>query len=425
LLEIPASPARAAADPTRIGSLSDERQPFGRSAAGGELEAVKGETSDGSVRADVAIVGAGVIGCALARELAVRGLDVVVIERGHPGAEASSAAAGLLAPQAEALCPGPFFDLTLLSRSLYPAWVEELSAETGLPVGYNPCGILRVAFGDGGRLLRDFGWQTEARLSLEVKEAAAVSAMTDGRISGEIREGLFFRDEAIVDSARLTQALARSGEMRGVRFLAETAARRFLLENRICRGVETDRGPVEADRVVNAAGAWAGFDSALPFAIPIQPVRGQMVELKLVGRELPTVVQSDEVYLVPRKGGSVLAGATVEHVGFRNEVTARGVLGLIAAAIRLLPDLSEASFVRAWAGLRPGTPDGWPILGASPVPGLYLATGHFRNGILLAPVTARLLADAVTGSHSRDLEPFSVERFSRSRSPEGFSTPPP
>jgi glycine oxidase len=380
--------------------------------------------SSRAIRADVAIVGGGVIGCALARELAGRGLEVVVIEREHPGAEASSAAAGLLAPQAEALRSSAFFELGLESRALHAAWAEELFAETGIAVGYRPCGILRCTFADGGRLWRDFGWQAGAGLPVAVEDGAAMAARTGGRVSGRIREGLFFRDEAIVDSARLTQALARSAERRGVRILSEVSARRFLLREHVCRGVETDRGPVEADQVVDAAGAWAGFDSGLPFEVPVHPVRGQMVELRLVGRDLPTVVQSDDVYLVPRPGGSVLAGATLERVGFRNEVTLRGVADLIAAAVALLPDLAEATFVRAWAGLRPATPDEWPILGPSPVAGLFLATGHYRNGILLAPITARLLADALTGSLSRDLAPFSIARF-ESRPAESLSTAPP
>jgi glycine oxidase len=368
------------------------------------------ENASGTIQADVAVVGGGLIGCSIARELSIRGLDVVLVERQRPGAEASSAAAGLLAPQSEAARPDPFFDLALESRSLYPSWIAELTAETGLETGYRQCGILRFSF--QGDPWDEFGWQASAGHSVEVLGPEAIASRTQRRAAPAIRKALFFDQDAIVDSARLTEAVALSAERRGVRVLGETAVRRFLVEGGACRGVETDRGRVEAPRVVNAAGAWAGFDRGLPFQIPVQPVRGQMVELMLAGSDLPTVVQSDDVYLVPRPGGSVLAGATVEHVGFRKEVTAAGVAGIVSAAIAVLPDLGGAQFVRAWAGLRPGTPDGWPILGPSPLAGLFLATGHFRNGILLAPVTALRLADAVIGAASPDFSAFAVERFS-------------
>ncbi|HEX7253847.1 MAG TPA: glycine oxidase ThiO [Thermoanaerobaculia bacterium] len=377
------------------------------------------------IRADVAIVGAGVIGCSLARELAGRGREVVVIDRRHPGAEASSAAAGLLSPQNEARGRNPFFDLGLESRELHASLAEELAAETGVAVGYRRCGILRCTFAEEGRLWREFGWQAESALGLEVADRAAAASWSAERVSPHVSESLFFPNEAIVDGARLTQALALSAERRGARILRGVSALRFLLRGGACLGVDTDHGLIEAGQTVDAAGAWASFDSGLPFAVPVVPIRGQMVELQTAGRELPVVVQSDSVYLVPRAGGSVLAGATLERVGFHKQVTARGITELIGAAVALVPDLAEAAFVRAWAGLRPGTPDEWPILGPTPVPGLFLATGHYRNGILLAPITARLLADLLTGATTRDLTPFSIARFADfSPSPSLSAAPP-
>ncbi|HSS45188.1 MAG TPA: glycine oxidase ThiO [Thermoanaerobaculia bacterium] len=365
--------------------------------------------------ADVVIVGGGAIGCALARELALRGVSVAVIERAEPGAEASGAAAGLLSPQADAVAPGPFFDLGVESRSLYPDWARELSEETGSDVGYRRTGILRCALpGDRARL-SVFLWQREAGFALEHCDAAGVAARSDGRVSSEVREALFFPDEAIVDSRRLTRALWLSAERRGVRILLGTTARRFLVRGGICRGVETDRGAIEAARVVDAAGAWAAFDDTLPLRLPVAPVHGQIVQLETREGVLPTVIQSEEVYVVPRADGSLLLGSTFESVGFEKRVTAGAVQKLIGAATRLVPSLASARFVTAWAGLRPGTPDGLPVLGPSPVPGLYLATGHFRNGILLAPVTARILAEALTGKGSPELTVFSADRFAENR----------
>ena len=361
--------------------------------------------------ADVVIVGAGVIGCALARELAGRAVSVTLIERAEPGAEASGAAAGLLSPQADAVAPGPLFDLCVESRGLYSDWVRELSEETGMDVGYRRTGILRCALPEDRARLSVFLWQRDAGFALEHCDAAGIAGKSNGRVATRIREALFFPDEAIVDSRRLTRALWLSAERRGVTMLLGTTARRFLLREGICRGVETDGGTIQAARVVDAAGAWAAFDGTLSLRLPVAPVNGQIVQLDTRETLLPTVIQSEDVYVVPRADGSLLLGSTLESVGFEKRVTAGAVEKLIGAAIRLLPSLASARFVTAWAGLRPGTPDGLPVLGLSPVPGLYLATGHFRNGILLAPVTARILADALTGKSSRDLSVFSAERF--------------
>ncbi|HJW14134.1 MAG TPA: glycine oxidase ThiO [Thermoanaerobaculia bacterium] len=367
--------------------------------------------------ADVAIVGGGVIGCALARELAGRGASVTVIEKAHPGAEASGAAAGLLAPQAEGLDPGPFFDLAVESRGLYPRWAAALSDETGMDVGYRQAGILRCAFSGAVNPFQVFDWQLEAGVPVERLDGKEVAALTGGATSPEVREALFFREDGLVDNVRLTAALRHSAERRGVTFSTETAARRFLIRDGRCVGVETERGKISAGRVVNASGAWSSFDPAQP--VPVEPVRGQIVEVESPARALTRVVQSEEVYVVPR-GDSLLLGSTAERTGFEKRVTAGAVRRLIEAAVRLLPSLEGATFRRAWAGLRPGTPDGLPLLGAAGVPGLYLATGHFRNGILLAPVTALAMADELSGESSRDLAPFSARRFTETHRPEAL-----
>ena len=361
--------------------------------------------------ADVVIVGGGVIGCALARELALRGAAVTVIERAAPGAEASGAAAGLLAPQAEGLARGPFFDLALESRRLYPAWTAELAEESGMEVGYRKAGILRCTL-PGSVTERDaFAWQRRAGLAVEEKEAGEIAALTGASVSEEIREAIFFPDEGVVDNRRLTRALWVAAERRGVEFAIGRTARRFLVRGGRCAGVETDQGPVAGAQVVNAAGAWASFDPDFP--VPVEPVHGQIVEVESPAPTLATVVESGEVYVVPR-GGSWLLGSTVERIGFEKRVTAGTVGRLIAAAARLLPALDGAAFRRAWSGLRPGTPDGLPVLGSCPLPGLFLAAGHFRNGILLAPVTARAIAECLDGSGARDLSPFAIGRFPES-----------
>jgi glycine oxidase len=248
--------------------------------------------------------------------------------------------------------------------------------------------------------------------------AGEIAAMTGGSVSADIREGIFFPDEAVVDSRRLTRALRIAGERRGAAFAIRRTGLRLLVRGGRCAGVETDQGPMGAARVVNAAGAWASFDPAFP--VPVEPVHGQIVEVESPAPALSAVVESEDVYVVPR-GGSWLLGSTTERIGFEKRVTAGAVARLLTAATHLLPALEGAAFLRAWSGLRPGTPDGLPVLGRSALPGLFLATGHFRNGILLAPVTALVLADELTGGGARDLTPFAISRFEERPSPGTIS----
>lgn len=368
--------------------------------------------------ADAVVVGGGLIGLALAAELADRGLEVVVVERGEPGREASGAAAGMLSPQTDAAEPSPFFDLALESRALYPDWSRRLLEEVGIDVGYRRTGLLRVvADREAAAAHASCQWQRSRGLAVEERTRESLEPRLAERLAPGPRSFIFYPDEAVVDPRRLTRAAWLAAERRGVRVLTSTAVRRFSVERGACRGVETDAGPIEARRVVDSAGAWAAFDPSLDVPVPVEPVRGQIVEVRLPGRPLETVLSSEEVYVVPRTDGTALLGSTLERVGFRKEVTAGAVERLLAAASRLCPEIAAARFAAAWAGLRPGTPDGWPLLGASPVEGLFFATGHFRNGILLAPATARHMADLLTGRPAPRLLPFSVERFAGISSP--------
>jgi glycine oxidase len=358
---------------------------------------------------DVLVVGGGLIGCALAAELAGRGVDVTVLDRDEPGAEASGAAAGMLTPQSEAHVRDAFFDLGIESRGMYPAWITRLSDETGMDTGYRRCGFLSCRF--AGEEAADFEWQKALGLSVVADSGEAAAARTGGQLSPIVSGADFFPDEAVVDPRLLTRAAWLAALRRGARVRTQVAVLGFVLEKGICRGVETSEGRVSAGAVVDAAGAWAAFEGALPVRLPIEPVRGQIVALRLPAPPFEPLVAASDVYLVPRPDGTVLLGATVERVGFHKAVTADAVARLIGAAVRLMPSLGDAAFAAAWSGLRPATPDALPVLGASPVPGLYFAAGHHRSGILLAPVTATIVADLLTGGPRRDLSAFSVERF--------------
>jgi glycine oxidase len=375
---------------------------------------------------DALIVGGGLIGCALAAELAGRGRRVTLLERGEPGGEASGAAAGMLSPQADARCASDFFDLAVESRGLYAGWVRTLFDETGLDVGYRRGGLLQCVFGGAhedaegageGALFDAYSWQLRAGLAVEDLRPPALASELDGRLSRDVRRAVFFPDEAAVDPPALVRAAWLSAQARGVRLRTGVCAQRFRIRNGVCVGVETDAGDFTAAATVDCAGAWAAFDPSGRLSIPVHPVRGQMVKLRLEGPPLRTMVCSEEVYCVPRAEGTLVVGSTVELVGFHKAVTAEAVGRLIGGAVGLLPELKSAQFVSAWSGLRPGTPDGLPILGESGVPGLFLATGHFRNGILLAPVTAKVMADLLTSGRPRDLSAFSLARFSESLEP--------
>ena len=366
--------------------------------------------------ADVVIVGGGLIGCTLAAELAGRRVSVIVVDRAEPGSEASGAAAGMLSPQADAAEPSPLFDLALESRELLPEWSRQALEETGIDIGFRRIGILRVSrSGVEPSEPNSTGWQRARGLRAEERPCHSLPSTVASRLAPGVEAEVFFPDEAVVDPRRASRAAWLLAESRGARVETGNSVRRFTIERGACRGVETDAGAIAGGAIVDAAGAWAAFDGNLPVTLPVGPVRGQIVEVRLSGRPLETVLSSEEVYLVPREDGGVLVGSTLEHVGFRKEVTAGAVRQLLDAAARLCPEVSAARFVTAWAGLRPGTPDGWPILGESGVAGLFFATGHFRSGILLAPATARRMADLLTasptGRSEAGLSAFSIDRF--------------
>jgi glycine oxidase len=364
---------------------------------------------------DILVVGGGVIGLSLARELAGRGLRVTVLDRGPAGQEASWAAAGMLVPQSDSPAPGPHFDLLLESHRLYPQWTRDLEEETGETVGYRRTGLLRCARNEAEeRALEKYAWQRDRGLAVEAVGPEEIARRL-GRNVAAVRAACLFPDEGVVDARRLTRALAESARLRGVDLRTETAARRFRIAAGRCRGVDTSTGVIEAEIVVNASGAWASFDRELPFPVPVEPVRGQIVELALPGDAPETILESNDAYLAPQEGGRLLLGSTLERAGFEKRVTAGAVGRLIAEAGRLWPAITTGRFVTAWAGLRPGTPDGLPILGGCGIAGLYFATGHYRHGILLAPATARRLADLLTGGPAPDLTPFSLSRFGPGR----------
>ena len=363
--------------------------------------------------ADAIVCGAGVVGCAIARTLAESGVRVVLLDRAGPASEASGAAAGLLTHQADLAADSPFARMRRHGGELYPGFIARLRDETGIDVFYARCGTLRVPAdpADAAEMDALLRWQSTQGWRLERVSGDALHELSGGALAPDLVEAIHFPDEAVVDNRELVRALLASAERSGARFRIGTA-RAILRSGDLCTGLATDGGDLSAGAVVIASGAWSDFDPALPFRIPVRPVRGQIVEIAETSGALPKTLLQGGFYVAPRERGRILLGSTIEEAGFDRRVTLPGLQSLTSRALALAPRLARASFVGAWAGLRPAAPDGLPILGESPLRRLYLATAHFRNGLLLAPATAAAITRLVReGRPDVDLAPFSLERF--------------
>jgi len=365
---------------------------------------------------DVLVLGGGIIGLACARELALRGLRVEVVERLPHGAEASLAAGGMLSPLSDAGEPeagrrGPLLDACLASRDLWGSWVAALESETGLPIDYDTSGALLVALEEGDDAELDAVLSFARSLS-ERAEEIEISALRHWvpDITPEVRRVLHLPGEHRVDNVQVCAILAQAAQKLGVVIHYDSEVERV---ERRPEGTVLAHGRhwrKEARLLVLAAGAWSGLVPELP-PFPVRPVRGQM--LLLGGVEWPWAgsVRRGSSYAVRRGATSLLVGSTVEEAGFDKHNTVEGVEDLLAFSKRLFPGIGRARLETVWAGLRPATPDGLPILGPLPDWPAVIATGHFRNGILLAPWTAREVARLAFEDDETEIPAFSPRRF--------------
>lgn len=351
---------------------------------------------------NVVVVGAGIIGCAIARELAVRGAACTVFDPRPVAGGATQASAGMLAPYVEAHDRDALLNLGVESLDLFQGLIFNLAAE-GFTVPYQLIGTLEVALSraQADRLQRGQmgGW-------LEPDDVAR----TYPQLSPTF--GAFTNEEhGYVDPRLFAAALAGSARRHGVEFRQARVERIDSHGGRLV--LRADHELIEASTVVLAAGAWTNQIDGIRTP-PLRPIRGQLLRMRWDGRPLPTILWGPECYIVPRfDEGTIMVGATVEDVGFDEGTTDAGVRGLLDAARRLIPRLDESAFLEARVGLRPATPDELPVIGSDPhVAGLIHASGHYRNGVLLAPITARLVGDIVIGGRSdRCLEHFRPDRF--------------
>lgn len=370
-------------------------------------------------RRDAAVVGGGVIGLSIARALALRGMErITLIERAaHLGTEASHAAAGMLAPQAEANRADAFFELACASRDSYNHFADALHEETGIAIELEKTGTLYLAFTDEDEeeINKRYIWQRQAGLAVE-RLTGEETRHFEPCVSPRVRAALRFPLDVQVENRRLIAALAVSVEKQKVRLLRGTQVQKLLVEKGRVRGVETSRGKIEAPVVVIACGAWTSFIASDGKAAPppsIEPVRGQMLCFETNTQLARHVIYSSRGYIVPRLDRRLLAGTTTERAGFDKRVTAEGVRQIKAHALEIAPAIESLPLVDSWAGLRPRGPDDWPVMGAcAEVSGLFYATGHYRNGILLAPLTGALVAEQIlTGMAPPLLDAFSPDRF--------------
>ncbi|OKH20452.1 glycine oxidase ThiO [Hydrococcus rivularis NIES-593] len=356
---------------------------------------------------DILIIGGGIIGLAIAIELKLRGAKVTIISRDF-GQAASHAAAGMLAPGAEKIASPPMRSLCLKSRWLYPEWIRKIEDLTGLDAGYLPCGILAPVY--------ELPQAEEITAAWLDKEAIQ---LYQSGLGADVVGGWWYPEDGQVDNRILVNALLQAAQTLGVDLREGIAVRGIQQKQGKVSGVFTSDGELQAQTYVLATGSWA--TQLLP--IPVRPVKGQMISLRMPREPhqplpLQRVLFGPETYLVPRQDGRLIIGATVEEVGWTPNNTPKGIQTLLDRAIRLYPALENWAIEEFWWGFRPGTPDELPILGTSSCDNLILAVGHYRNGILLAPVTASLLADLILQQKSDPiLEHFRCDRFYKKSTP--------
>ncbi|MBI3973432.1 MAG: glycine oxidase ThiO [Chloroflexi bacterium] len=366
---------------------------------------------------DVVVVGGGAVGCAIALWLARAGVAVTLIERDRPGAGASSAAAGILVPEAGPDVPPALLALWQRGQALFPDLIDYLHEDAGFPVEYRVAGRLVLALDETrfAELREHAALQQAAGIRVELLDGNAVRE-AEPAIAAKVTGAIYFPDHALLDNGRLSAALAAAAVRAGARVQASRAVAGLVLEDGTVRGVRLGGSAgtevLACRTVVNAAGSWAGqLDPRA--ALPVAPVKGQMLSLLTWPPLLRHIVSAPGVSLIPRADGRLLCGATVEDAGYDTRVTAGAAAQFLGAALTLVPPLRDCPLESTWAGLRPRcTVDGLLIIGADPRwEGLYHATGHFKMGIISAPSTAEAIAHLIAGtSCDLDLTPFAPDR---------------
>jgi glycine oxidase len=369
---------------------------------------------------DVAIIGGGVIGCSIAYQLRKAGVDVLVIERQEVAAEASSAAAGLLAPFGSLTEPGPFSDLVLASWSLAPTLLPQIEQESDVQVEYRRVGALHIAAND--REVEALRQQMQAWEALGAKmtwltadETHEREPLLGSQSNAPVQAAILIEGEGSIKAPAVARAYAEAARRAGTRFALATEVVGIMRSGSRVVGVRTAQGEtISCQRLVIAGGAWsASCGEWLDLTLPIVPMKGQILSLAQPEPALQHIIFSEDVYFVPKLDGTIFIGATVVQAGFDKRLTAGGIAWLLNSAIRLIPALEQATIVQMWSGLRPWSRDSQPVLG--PAPGwenVILATGHSAMGFELSAITGKMIAELITSGQTPELiRPFGIERF--------------
>ena len=362
---------------------------------------------------DVIVVGGGLIGSSIAREVSGRGHSVLVLDKGEAIEAASWAAAGMLAPQSEAEFPGPFFELCNASHRLYGEWAQSLQDKSGVDVEYLKSGLLFVAPTDDAfkTAQRRFLWQREHGLRLEILGPVEATQL-EPSLSLPVAGAFLMPDEHQVTPRQLTRALRAACTSSRIEIRQQIIVNEIVHASGKVKGVRAGGELIEAGSVVLAAGAWTSQIEGPKPRIPVSPRKGQILSLVAPTAAFRRMIRWGHTYAVSRPNGELVIGATNEDTGFDRSLTPSGVGRLLSAAQELSSAIGGWPIKEMWAGLRPSTPDGLPVIGRGEVDGLIFATGHYRNGVLLTPITALVTADLLEGAAPRiNLEAFSPKRF--------------
>jgi glycine oxidase len=370
---------------------------------------------------DAVVAGGGLIGASIAFELASEGMRVAVFDAQNPGREASWASAGMISPAPESPEMASLLPISMASVRRYPEFLQRVEEISGKTVGYRKDGALELLLNGTSQseideilaLHRSSGLRAELLSGPEAREL-------EPSLTGEIRAAIHRPDEASVDNRLLTEATLEAAHRKGAEIFPGNGAKALWSDGAICKGLHLQNGRVEARWTVIAAGCFSARIEGVSAYAPVTPAKGQMMAMRCDSVNLKKDLWSGHMYLVPRNDGRIIAGSTVEYEGFDRNVTVAGMKKILSGAISLVPALESARIEETWAGLRPDSPDHLPILGPTDLDGLLIATGHFRSGILLTPITARLIREWVaTQKVSEDWAPFSPMRFQQARHSRG------